>query len=164
MADVPTKDLAEPRIEEKPALRIAGAQDFFPYSGTAGIPALWQRFGAQIGTLPGEVPGHAYGLCLSHPDGAEGFDYLAGVALSDGADGPAGLALVDVPAQTYAVFHHAGHVSAVQATCGAIFGQWLPASGSRLAQGPVSMIEHYNRRFDPRTGTGGLEIWLPIAR
>lgn len=72
MPDAPMKNLAEPRIEEKPAMRVAGLRDFFPYSGTAGIPALWQRFGPQIGTLPGEIAGHAYGLCLAHPDGAEG--------------------------------------------------------------------------------------------
>lgn len=163
MPDAPTKNLAEPRIEEKPPMRVAGLRDFFSYSDTAGIPALWQRFGPQIGTLPGEIAGHAYGLCLAHPDGAEGFDYLAGVALG-GADRPAGLAIAEVPAQAFAVFRHDGHVSAVQATCGAIFGQWLPASGFRLAPSPVSMIEHYDKRFDPQTGMGGLEVWVPVAQ
>jgi AraC family transcriptional regulator len=157
--------LAEPRMEDRPAIRLAGLKEFFHYSDTAGIPALWQRFGPHIGTLGrAEVEGHAYGVCLNEPGHDDGFLYLAGVELRGETDAPNGLSLADVPAARYAAFRHEGHVTGVQATCAAILGRWLPAAGRVPADGPLMMVEHYGREFDPRTGFGGLDIWIPLRR
>jgi AraC family transcriptional regulator len=41
-----------------------------------------------------------------------------------------------------------------------IWNQWLPASGLRAADAPN--FERYDEKFDPLTGNGGLEIWLPV--
>jgi AraC family transcriptional regulator len=38
--------------------------------------------------------------------------------------------------------------------------RWLPASGLKLADAPN--FERYDDNFDPLTGNGGLEIWVPV--
>ncbi len=30
-------------------------------------------------------------------------------------------------------------------------------------EGPLMLSEHYDKRFDPTSGEGGLEIWVPLA-
>jgi AraC family transcriptional regulator len=73
---------------------------------------------------------------------------------------PPGLRRLRVPAQTYAVFPHRGHVSELNRTYAAIFDRWFPAGAERLAPGPV--LERHDPRFDVETGCGGLEIWAPL--
>jgi AraC family transcriptional regulator len=55
--------LAEPRIVDAEAQLFAGLGQRFEYDQMAGIPALWQRFNQHVGSIPGEVPGAAYGIC-----------------------------------------------------------------------------------------------------
>lgn len=61
---------------------------------------------------------------------------------------------------TYAVFAHDGHVTQIPATYNAIWNDWLPASGITPAEAPG--FERHNDTFDPRTGDGGITIWIPI--
>ena len=42
----------------------------------------------------------------------------------------------------------------------AIFSQWLPAAGCTLEVEPN--FEVYTDQFDPHTGTGLVEIWIPL--
>ncbi|HEY4210934.1 MAG TPA: GyrI-like domain-containing protein [Steroidobacteraceae bacterium] len=65
-------------------------------------------------------------------------------------------------AQRYAVFAHRDHVSQIRRTWNTIWTQWLPASGHAVADAPH--FECYPETFDSRTGTGGLEIWVPLQR
>jgi len=67
---------------------------------------------------------------------------------------------VRVPAQNYAVFLHDGHVSKIGATYAAIWNEWLP-NHQRVAADGVSLERHLES-FDPRTGMGGVEIWIPL--
>ena len=41
-----------------------------------------------------------------------------------------------------------------------IWGKYLPESGHEVADAPN--FERYGPEFDPRTGNGGLEVWIPI--
>jgi len=41
-----------------------------------------------------------------------------------------------------------------------IWNKWLPASGLELTDSPF--FERYGESFDPRTGSGGFEFWLPL--
>ena len=41
-----------------------------------------------------------------------------------------------------------------------IRSKWLPDSGHEAADAPD--FERYGERFDPATGEGGCEIWIPI--
>jgi len=150
--------LAEPRIEDGRALLVAGLGERYAFDNLAGLPGLWQRFGEHLGHVPGQVGGIAYGVCHNTDD--TGFDYIAGVEVADFSSLPTNFSRVRVTEQRYAVFTHSGHVSTVRGTFMAIFNDWLPKSGYRSADAAV--FERYDERFDPRTGMGGFEIWIPI--
>jgi AraC family transcriptional regulator len=152
--------LKPPRIEDGRALLIAGLGERFTFDTLAGLPALWQRFGEYRGHVPGQVGTAAYGVCYNTDD--TGFDYIAGVEVADFSALPQQFAHVRVAEQRYAVFTHEQHVSAVRGTFMAIFNDWLPKSGHQAADAPV--FERYDERFDPRGGTGGFEIWVPLKR
>jgi AraC family transcriptional regulator len=67
---------------------------------------------------------------------------------------------VRIAAQRYAVFSHREHISTIRRTLNTIWNQWLPASGHVPADAPN--FERYDEKFDPVSGMGGLEIWLPL--
>jgi len=48
----------------------------------------------------------------------------------------------------------------VAATCQQIFEHGLAREG--LTPEPAPMFERYGAAFDPRTGNGGLEVWVPL--
>ena len=158
MSGEQTQPIAEPRIEQGKAMLIAGLQDHFAFEELGGLPALWQRVRPMLGHIDGQAEAVAYGVCFNTND--TGFDYIAGVEVAAGTRVAADLASLSMAPQRYAVFTHIGHVSAVRGTFMAIFNDWLPQSGYRSADAAV--FERYDQRFDPRTGMGGFEIWVPI--
>jgi AraC family transcriptional regulator len=58
------------------------------------------------------------------------------------------------------VFTHRKHVSTIADTLDAIWTKWLPNSGHQAAE--AASFERYGAAFDPRSGMGGFEIWLPL--
>lgn len=154
-----TITLPEPRIEAGKPMLIAGLGGSFSVGKVEGIPALWQRFAPHIGHVPGQIGYTTYGVSYNCDDNGN-FDYIAGVAVSDFDNLPAEFARTRVPAQTYAIFEHRGHVTAIKQTYEAIWRDWLPRSGRKPADGPT--LELMDQRFDPATGNGVLEIWLAL--
>jgi AraC family transcriptional regulator len=152
--------LEEPRIVEGGPLLVAGLSRSYTHETSAGIPAQWQDFVPHIGHIPGQVGGRAYGV-IHNGDDEGNYDYLCGVEVSDFSKVPPEMTRLRIPEQRYAVFDHRGHVSAIRATCVAIWSEWLPASGHQMADGPV--FELYRETFDPQTGMGGIEVWIPLA-
>jgi predicted transcriptional regulator YdeE len=69
-------------------------------------------------------------------------------------------ARVRIREQKYAVFTHSDHVSSIRRTFNSIWNNWLPASGQKMADAPT--FERYGENFDPLTGNGGFEIWVPV--
>ena len=65
-----------------------------------------------------------------------------------------------IPAHTYLMFSHREHISTIRSTIMTIWGKWLPESGRTVADAPN--FERYGPEFDPRTGNGGMEIWIPV--
>jgi AraC family transcriptional regulator len=84
------------------------------------------------------------------------------------ASSPSGLpgefSVASIPAQKYAIFPHHEHVSKLGESLDAI-DKWLPGSGLEVscaaAEAP-NFFERYSEEFDPRTGMGGMEVWIPI--
>ena len=153
-----------PRFESLGPLLIAGLQAHYTFETLDDIPKQWERFVPQIESVKGRVGEADYGLCLNMSAG-DGFDYVTGVQVSHLANLPAGWVSVPIPGQSYAIFSHCGHVSTIRDTAGAIWQQWLPKSGRQPAQtshGEPNLIERYGPKFDPNTGTGDIELWLPI--
>jgi AraC family transcriptional regulator len=152
-------DLDRPRLENRRAFLVAGLGQRYRFETNEGIPFLWQRFVPYIGNVPGQAGGETYGLCCNN-DGKGNFDYVAGVEVSSFDDVQKELTRIRVPEQRYAVFTHRGHISTIRATVYTIWNKWLPSSGLQTADGPD--FELYSADFDPRAGTGTLEIWVPI--
>ena len=161
MMDSTTLDtLAAPRFETGRAFLVAGLGERFNHCNGAGIPGLWHRFHQSVHRIPGRIGPVAYGVCCNGDD-AGNFDYIAGVDVSDFSDLPREFSRIRIPAQRYAVFSHADHVSTIRRTVNTIWNRWLPASGLKLADAPN--FERYDEAFDPLTGHGGFEIWVPVT-
>jgi len=82
------------------------------------------------------------------------------VEVSDFSDLPREFSSVRIPEQRYAVFSHPDHVSTIRRTINTIWNNWLPASRLKAADAPS--FERYDANFDPLTGNGGFEIWVPV--
>jgi AraC family transcriptional regulator len=151
--------LDPPRFETAKAFLIAGVGGRFTHENGAGIPLLWQRYHGEVEEVPNKIGQVAYGVCCNSDD-AGNFDYIAGVEVRDFSDLPREFSRVRIPEQKYAVFTHRDHIAAIRRTFNTIWNQWLPQSGFKVADAPI--FERYDDRFDPATGNGGLEIWVPI--
>lgn len=159
----PAVQLEAPRMENGKALRIAGLREHYTSETMMKLPELWQRLAPHIGNVPGQVGMVAYGLCFNalSPDG---MDYLTGVEVSSTLGLPGEFSVATIPAQKYAVFSHREHVSKLYETLDAIH-TWLPGSGLEVSGGSAGapdFFERYSEEFDPRTGMGGMEVWVPI--
>src|SRR6202162_6178793 len=156
-----TDNLSAPRFETGKPLLVAGIGERLTHAnGGAGIPNQWQRFHQKVGDIPDRVGQLAYGVCCNGDDSGN-FDYIAGVEVSDFSDLPREFSRVRIPEQRYAVFTHRDHISTIRRTVNTIWNHWLPASGLKAADAPS--FERYDENFDPLTGNGGLEIWIPVG-
>ena len=87
------------------------------------------------------------------------------VEIPPGGGVPADWTVLSVPVARYAIFSYGGSVAELPRAETWILDDWLPASGLVKATGfveGVELVERYGPRFDPRTRTGDVEIWLPI--
>jgi AraC family transcriptional regulator len=151
--------LRAPRFETSKPLLIAGLGERYTWETSAAIPGQWQRFNQSVRNIPGRIGQVSYGVCCNGDD-AGNYDYIAGVEVPDFSDLPREFSKVRIPEQKYAVFTHAEHISTVRRTINTIWNHWLPASGMKVADAPN--FERYDVNFDPLTGNGGLEIWVPV--
>src|SRR6266566_698754 len=152
-------NLQAPRFQTGKAFLVAGIGERYTCESSAGIPGQWQRFHQTVANIPGRIGKVAYGVCCNGDD-AGNFDYIAGVEVSDFSDLPREFSRVRIPEQKYAVFTHREHISTIRRSVSTIWNHWLPASGFTVAD--ASNFERYDENFDPLTGNGGLEIWVPV--
>ena len=152
-------DLKPARFVNGKSLLIAGFGERYTCETSKAIPTQWQRFLPYFGNVTNQVGKDAFGVSCNHDD--EGyFDYITGVQVSDFCDLPANFSRLRIGPQKYAVFFHGAHISTIRRTVNTIWSKWLPESGHEVVDAPN--FERYGERFDPMTGMGGLEIWIPI--
>jgi AraC family transcriptional regulator len=152
-------DLDEPRFEDHKELLIAGFGARYTFGTNEGIPGQWQRFGAHIGFVPRQVGPETYGVACKF-DETGSFEYIAGVQVSAFGALPEAFATVRIRAQHYAVFSHHEHVSMLRRTHYTIWNKWLPEWAMEMADAPN--FERYGKGFNPVTGTGLIEVWMPV--
>jgi len=150
--------LEPPRFVNHKAMLIAGLGQRFEYENMDGVPALWERFRPHIGNVAGQTGDAAFGVITSSDD--KGFDYVCGVEVADFSDVDRDQTRLRIAPHKYAVFMHRGHITTFRNTMHAIWRQWLPQSGHEVADAPT--LERYGPEFDPYSGAGGVEVWLPI--
>jgi AraC family transcriptional regulator len=155
----PDLQLAEPKIEARKPFLLAGLVQTFAMKDIGGIPSLWEKFNAWHGHIPDSVEGGAYGASLSYSE-EEGCEYMCGIEVSNASDLPKELTWRTIPAATYAIFGQPGHITLIRPTIATIWMKWLPQSAYIADEKP--MIEYYGPEFNPVTGEGGFEIWMPV--
>jgi AraC family transcriptional regulator len=155
-----------PKIVERPAMHVVGLAGRFTPATMGQIGAMWGRFAPQIASIAGRRGiGTSYGVCLPDPIGARGepaLEYTACVEVASLDAMPKGMVGFTVPAGRYAVFTHTGPIHTIGTTWDAIHERWLPEAGLVKAPGPD--FETYDARWDPRTGEGPVDIYVPIQR
>lgn len=155
-----------PRYEKLPPLILVGLRQHYAPDQSDEIPALWEWLAPYLGKIPGQKESTTYGVSFhaSTEDGS--FDYLAGVEVTARCPLANEWAYVDIPAQHYAVFEHRENVLTLEKTVRGIFDEWLPQSDVAIVEPSPTMprfLERYSEEFNPHTGRGGMEIWLPIV-
>ena len=91
----------------------------------------------------------------------DGFDYMCGVQVSDLDRLPADLAHMSIPERRFAVFAHTKSTSPRCRRPWTRSREWLPKQGIEGRDVPF-VVEVYEEAFDPITGMGGMEVWVPI--
>lgn len=150
--------LAAPRFVDGHALLIAGFGERYTCETSLGIPSLWQRFGPHFGNVPGQKGMIGYGVCCNFDD--DTFEYIAGVEVRDFSSLSPEFSRIRIPPQRYAVFATTDHISMIRRITNTVWSKWLPTSGHKAADAPH--FELYPESFDPVTGNGGYELWIPI--
>jgi AraC family transcriptional regulator len=151
--------LEPPRFETGKPMLFVGLAERHSFAATQGIPAQWQKFMARYGDIPDKAQPIPVGVSTDMDDDGN-FEYVCAVEVSRFSETPRGLIELRVPAQNYAVFTHREHASKGGATYAEILNHWLPDHGKVAADG--ANLERHLETFDPKTGLGGIEIWIPI--
>ncbi|HZG85003.1 MerR family transcriptional regulator [Paenibacillus sp.] len=122
---------------------------------------VWARFLPQEGAIPHRAnPNVSFGLCYDFDGERITYAACVGVSSTDGL--PDGFDVIDVPAQTYAVFPHRGPVSRISETFARIHDTWLPAQGLQPTEGID--FEWYDERFyGPDDECSVIDLYIPIV-
>lgn len=154
---------SDPRIEHAGPLLVAGLREPLDEHAAEKIPQLWQQLVSCWDEIPQRVGPADYGLCI-RLRGRE-YYYMAACAVWDFTGLPEKFSPFIIPSQTYAVFEHQGSVKNICNTIDFAFDQWLPQSGYQhqaTQENALHFFERYGEQFNPQTGEGDIEIWLPL--
>lgn len=154
-----------PRLETKPALRLVGFARVFRWESVQEISSLWQKAGPWLEQISGDIAGEAFGAMYVPAPGSGDFGYLAGIDAGADVVLTPELSQIDIPAAEWAVFSHDGGLMDWPKTIDFAMQKWLPGSGRSgpdPAPGVVTVMERYGPGFDPVTGRGDMECWVPL--
>ncbi len=153
--------LEPPRYEETGPMIVVGLSRRHTVETSGEIAAQWRAFMARFEEVLDKAPSIPLGVSTVTREG-DGFEYLCGVEVTHASHIPDGMMRMQIPPHRWAVFTHRGHVSSLAETHAAIWTDWPSASAYRPAEGPC--LERHCRTFDPRTGLGGVELWIPLSK
>jgi AraC family transcriptional regulator len=156
-----TLGLGKPRFEIKSPRLIVGLSRHYTLETRSNIPVQWQQFVPQMNAVNAKNNQAAYGVIWNSLDDCS-FDYLSGVEVSDSKNLPEGFISLQLPEQRYAVFVHSKPVAVITDTINTIWTEWAPDSGLTLSEN-APCVEYYGENFNPETGLGDIEIWIPVA-
>jgi AraC family transcriptional regulator len=152
-------ELPPPRLETREQFVIAGLRAHYSFEASEGIPDQWRRFAPQIGHVEGQLGPETFGVSCNF-SGKGQFDYITGVRVRAAINNVPELSSISIAPARYVVFTHPSHVIDLHRTHYAIWNVWMPQSGHRISNAPN--FELYHEDFNPVTGTGKIEIWMPV--
>jgi AraC family transcriptional regulator len=123
-----TTPLTSARLVRGEALLIFGLGQRCPRMGNPAIPSQWNSFLPYLGHIDGQTSNVAYGV-ICNSDDSGNYDYICGVAVREFPVRPPEFTRLRIPAQSYAVFEHRDHVSAIASTWKAIWEHGLADNG-----------------------------------
>ncbi|NEU64196.1 AraC family transcriptional regulator [Paenibacillus sp. ALJ109b] len=159
------------RIEDKEPFRIVGISKKVPivFNGVnPDIAAMYQRLTPElIETIKGLSNVQPLGIISASAHFSEErmeekgeLDHYIGAATTQEA--PEGLAQLEVPASTWAVFTSIGPFpGTLQDVWGRIYSEWFPSSDYELSEGPEIL---WNEHKDTTSLQYRSEIWIPIQK
>jgi len=151
--------LKEPSIQKEGELLFVGLSEHVPYQDTQNIARQWERFmSGPYGEIDHKVAEPPVGITTGSND--DGIEYVCAAGVTKFGPVPKNCIKLTLRPATYIVFAHDGHVTQIRETYEAIWNNWFPKSGKTPAEAPG--FERHNDTFDPRTGRGGVTIWIPI--
>jgi len=153
------KDLPKPRIEQTQVKHIAGTVERYNSETRSQIPSQWGRYNAQFAPFNGLVGEGAYGVVYDGDDEGN-FLYMCGMEVREDADLPDDYQMITIPQRQYIVYQHTDHISDIHQTWMAIWNKALPDSDYEVTSDPT--FEYYGTDFDPQTGMGGVDLWIPV--
>ena len=167
MPEAKMQQALTPRIENRDAILIAGSQKHYTAQNLNELESQWESL--PFGKIPGQRGKVGYGVVFDGKENECDFEYLAGAEVSTFDGLPVNFARMSVPAQKYAIFPHRDHVSKLRNTIDAAVKTWLRQALANGIAAPPSpgqpwMIEYYGEDFDPKTGTGTMEVWFPVKQ
>jgi predicted transcriptional regulator YdeE len=147
----------EPRFVDREAFWVMGVQ-VHSMPDKVDFGAFWEDeyMPHDAAVRAFSVDGAYYGIWFPHQgDGIP--DYLAGMAVPDGAPAPEGVVVRQVPGSRYAVFECA--MESIGATYGFVYNTWLPSSPYAFTPGGAD-FEYY-----PPQGAESASpaVWIPIC-
>ena len=150
-------------VTRKDAFVVAGLSERISKDNMLAIPALWPKLMRSI-PFEGQKGPVCYGLCYGSNQTDGSFNYMAAAEITPDKKPPAELTLMQVPAQTYAVFRITFAAGAIhpqmQAAMQYIFSEVLPASGLKPTGGID--LEVYGERFKPEKAGSVLDFYMPV--
>lgn len=152
--------LPPPRLVDESHMRVVGLAARCSFETAITIPAQWQRFMVHYDAIPFKRVGIPIGVNHSADEDGQ-FVYMCGAEVERFGTCSPELLQLEVPPRQYAVFEHRGHVATIYETYRCIWNEAMPATGRTVADAPI--IERHNPTFTPRTGEGGLTLWIPLA-
>ena len=152
--------LDPPRVVDDQIVLVVGLAERCSFDTTITIPAQWQRFMECYDAIPNKRDHIPIGVNYSADDDGQ-FQYMCGAEVHRFGERSRELLHLEIRPRQYAVFEHRGHVSTIYETYRSIWNEAMPATGRAVADAPV--IERHNPAFNPRTGEGGLTLWIPLA-
>ena len=149
-------------IEEMPALRVAAVRHIGPYNH---IGQAFERLGAILGgagLLKGPPP-MMLAIYYDDPESTPVEDLRAdaGIVVPAGLALPPGLSEVQVAAGRYARTRHTGPYEQLGDVWARFMGEWLPASGHRVASRP-SFEVYRNTPMDTPKDQLVTDIYVPV--
>lgn len=149
----------EPTFVNRPAFIVVGVK-YHGKNENNEISQIWDwEFLPRVKEIPSAVhPEVSYGVEGNFDEETGVFDYVAGVEVSDADDIPEGMAVWEVPENTYAVFPCS--LRNLGETLEWIQQSWFPESEYQLAAGP--MFEYYDTDFDPIEQT--MAMYVPVTK
>lgn len=152
----------KPEMKDLPAFYVMGVTGNFTPQTMKDIPKLWDAFVPLMDKLPRKNE-RSFGMMIYHADMEDEepyCTYLVGVEVEADARLMEGFIRYSVPAARYAVFTFDEHISKIAQFIEQAYETWLPEAGLEHANAPD--FELYDNRWDPATGTGEVDYYVPV--